>query len=153
MDTTNCPLRPIRFLGLWSEGPWSMKAYGIAFAKPLPEEALITSARRLMRERLQTAPTANTSQVGFIGVHAGRTANFIFISWWANENELQQHVYVSPLDHPGAFEYQTPAGVVGCVWDLRVLGHERDAWLKHVLRNPRGPSIADYLTDTLSEDA
>ena len=31
--------------------------------------------------------------------------------------------------------------------DLAVIGHERNAWLHHVLANPHGPDVEAYLAD------
>jgi hypothetical protein len=36
--------------------------------------------------------------LGFLGVHDGRTSNFVFLDYWAEENELHHHVFVSPAD-------------------------------------------------------
>ena len=47
----------------------------------------------------------------------------------------------------------TATGPAACVWDLRVIGFERDAWLSKVLRNPGGPDIDAYLFERLNEDA
>ena len=47
----------------------------------------------------------------------------------------------------------TATGPAACVWDLRVIGFERDAWLSKVLRNPSGPDIDAYLSERLNEDA
>ena len=39
---------------------------------------------------------------------------------------------------------------VACVWDLAVIGFEREAWLEAVLSNPRGPDVEAYLARRLS---
>lgn len=39
---------------------------------------------------------------------------------------------------------------IGCVWELAPLGHERSAWIRHVLA-PQTPDLPGYLTDTLPE--
>ena len=37
---------------------------------------------------------------------------------------------------------------IGCVWELAPLGHERAAWIGHVLA-PERPDLAGYLADVL----
>jgi len=145
--------RPIRFLELWQEDGWRMKIYGITYQGPLPRAELVEAAKRLARPHLQAADGHNHYGVGFIGVHDGRGANFVFVDYWADENEMHHHVYVSPADRPEEWEYVTPIGLVACVWDLRVMWFEREAWVETVLANPAGPDVEEYLECRLNEDA
>lgn len=130
-----------------------MKLYGIAYRRETPRPELIEAARQTARERLpRPATTESRYGAGFLGIHDGRGANFVFIDWWQEENELVHHVFVSPADKPEMLEYKTPTGLIACVWDLRVLGFERQAWLDEVLTNPDGPDIEGYLARRLNED-
>lgn len=145
--------RPIRFLELWPEAEWRMKMYGIAYQRPLPRSELLEAAKRITRPHLVTVNSQTHYGVGFLGVHDGRGANFVFVDYWADENELHHHVHVSPSDKPEALEYVTPTGLVACVWDLRVMCFERQAWVETVLANPSGPDVEQYLLRRLNEDA
>jgi hypothetical protein len=145
--------RPIRFLELWREAEWRMKVYGIAYQRPLPRPELVEAAKRITRPHLRTAKSQTHYGVGFLGVHDGRGANFVFVDYWADENELHHHVYVSPSDKPKALEYVTPTGLIACVWDLRVMWFERQAWVETILANPTGPDVEQYLSRRLHEDA
>jgi hypothetical protein len=145
--------RPIRFLELWQPVPWRLKVYGIAYRRGQPRAALVDAAKRAAGERLATIPaTVNHYLLGYLGIHDGRTANFVFLDYWANENELYHHVYVSPTDEPARLEYVTPTGLTACVWDLRLIAFERQSWLENVLQNPRGPDPEAYLQRHLNED-
>ena len=145
--------RPIRFVELWQVGNWRIKTYGIAAGRPSPRSELMAAAKAAAGDRLNAADNqARHYGVGFLGVHDGRTSNFVFIDWWADENELHHHVYVSPTDDPAKLRYTTPSGVIACVWDLRLMAFERQAWLDAVLNNPRGPSVDEYLRIQLNED-
>jgi hypothetical protein len=145
--------RPVRFLEEWRHEGWRLKVYGIAYRRGLPRAELIGAAKRAARERLpRPAGGGGRHGVGFLGVHDGRGANFVFIDWWADENELHHHVYVSPADEPDNLEYVTPSGLSACVWDLRVQSFERDAWVEAVLKNPGGPDVESYMARRLSED-
>lgn len=145
--------RHIRFLELWEVAGWRLKVYGIAYQGQHPRPELIAAAKEVARQRLAQC-TADQSHygVGFVGIHDGKTANFVFVDWWADENELHHHVYVSPLDRPDKLEYMTPTGLIACVWDLRVMSFERQAWLDTVLSNPHGPDLDAYLERQLNED-
>jgi hypothetical protein len=145
--------RPIRFLELWEEAGWRLKVYGIAYQCDYPRPGLVEAAKTVARVHLlQPLALQQGYRVGFLGVHDGRGANFVFLDYWANENELHHHVYVSPSDEPVSLEYVTPTGLTACVWDLRVLCFERQAWIDTVLTNPTGPDLEKYLTHQLNED-
>ncbi|MDT7540667.1 MAG: hypothetical protein QOE33_571 [Acidobacteriota bacterium] len=145
--------RPIRFLEEWRDAGWRLKVYGIAYKSERPRAELIEAAKRIARERLpQPAVAESRYGVGFVGVHDGRNANFIFIDWWADENELHHHVYTSGSDELEKFDYATPTGLSACVWDLRVQSFERDAWVEEVLKNTDSASVERYMTRRLNED-
>ena len=145
--------RPIRFLELWEEAGWRVKVYGISYRDEHPRAALVAAAKLVARERLpQPAVAEHRYGVGFMGVHEGRGANFVFVDWWADENELHHHVYISSPDDPCDLRYSMPDDPLACVWDLRVLSFERQAWLNAVLKNARGEGLDDYLARRLNED-
>jgi len=145
--------RPIRFLELWEEAGWKLKVYGIAYRRAFPRPELVQAAKRIAQSHLQQAVSPGQGYgVGFLGVHDGRGANFVFLDYWADENELHHHVYISPSDQPAQLKYATPSGLIACVWDLRVLCFERQAWLDTVLANPGGPDLEAYLARHLNED-
>jgi hypothetical protein len=145
--------RPLRFLELWTPGDWRLKLYGIAYRGETPRPALVEAARRVARDVLpQPAITDDRYGVGFVGVHDGRGANFVFVDWWAAENELHHHVFISPGDRPDALAPQTASDPIACVWDLAVLTFERTAWLETVLTNPAGPDLAAYLDRRCNQD-
>jgi hypothetical protein len=107
------------------DGP--LKHYGIALHDRVPQPALVAATRRVAREVIPQGA------YGFTIAHDAATAGLGLVYWWANENELHQRVFASPLGDPGALE---PAGGTGmaCVWELEVIDFERRAWLNDVLK-------------------
>ena len=145
--------RPIRFLNLWQVDDWRIKLYGIAYARPVPRAELVSAAQQIATRQLRSLPSElRHYHLGFLGVHDGRTANFIFLDFWADENELHHHVFVSPTEHPEQFTNVTPTGLSACVWDLRLQAFERDAWVTHVLQRGAAPDFDGYLAATLNAD-
>ena len=146
--------RLIQFLDLWSVENWRIKLYGITYAGERPRPALLAAAQKAARRQLRLLPdTLHHYHVGFLGVHDGRTANFVFLDFWAEENELHHHVFVSPPDHPERLTCVTPTGLCACVWDLRLQAFEREAWLAHVLQRDSEPDFDGYLAATLNAEA
>lgn len=145
--------RPVRFLELFECGPWRIKLYGLTaeHTRLLPE--VVAAAKKLFRSTLPKDPVAAKSYgVGFAGVHCGSDSNFVFVDWWANENELHHCVFTSTLKRPVDF---TPGedGLSACVFDLQLIWFERNAWVEKVLANPTGPDLEAYLQKQLSDDA
>ncbi|MEE6208586.1 hypothetical protein U3A55_00230 [Salarchaeum sp. III] len=151
---SNYRKRSIRFHELWEYEGWIIKVYGISYLSEKPSERLIEVSKNLATDVLPNpAVKENRYGVGFICAHEGSGANFIFIDWWSNENELNHHVYVESHEKPYTFEYVTPQGLIACCWDLKVLSFERDSWVKSILNNPNGkPAINEYLSMQLNEN-
>ena len=137
--------RPTTFIELWQHGGWKMKVYGISYRRERPRPQLVEAAKRIARERLPSVTGDETYGVGFLGIHDGRGGNWIFVDWWADENVLHHHLYQSSDQEPERFEYVTPSGLMACVFELRVIVGEQQAWIDTVLANPAGPGIEAYL--------
>jgi hypothetical protein len=145
--------RSIRFLDLWRVDDWRIKLYGIAHARSRPRVELVTTAQGIAAQQLHSLPAdLRHYHLGFLGVHDGRTANFVFLDFWADENELHHHVFISPTADPGQFTNVTATGLSACVWDLRLQAFERDAWVTHVLQRSAAPDFDGYLDATLNAD-
>lgn len=141
--------RPIRFLELWRIDDWRLKAYAITYGDAVLADALLDAARHVVQHRLRLSATQTRHYgVGFVGIHQGKTGNFVFVDWWAQENELHHHVYVSPSKRPGELDYLTPTGLAACTWDLFLINHERNAWVAHVMQQHDAPDIDGYLTES-----
>jgi hypothetical protein len=150
--------RAFRFIELLTIDPsaadttWRMKLYGIASQGELPRASLLSAARRIAGEQL-VREKANNYGVGFIGVHDGRDAAFVFVDFWGNENELFHRVFLSRGSDPDKLTPAEPADSSVCVWDLHLQSFERAAWIKHVLRKAEAPDFEGYLAEHLREDA
>lgn len=107
------------------EGP--LKHYGIARHDRMPQPALVSATRRVAQEVIPEGAS------GFTIAHDAATAGLGLVYWWANENELHQRVFASPLDDPAALEPADGTGMA-CVWELEVIDFERRAWLEDVLK-------------------
>ena len=144
--------RSFRFIELLSIDDWRMKLYGIAYRRELPRPELLEAARRVAADTLEKE-TANNYKVGFVGAHDGRNACFVFVDFWGNENELFHRVFLSRGNEPQALSPWKISDSSVCVWDLRLQSFERDAWIKHVLKNTDAPDFDSYLQERMNGDA
>ena len=145
--------RPVRPLPLFGVDGWRLKVHSIAYRGELARPELVQAACRVAAEVLpRPAIGEGRYGVGFLGVHDGRGATFVFVDWWADENELHHHAFSSPLDRPGDLIATSPDAFIACAWDLAVIGHERAAWVETVMSNLDGPDLESYLARTLTAE-
>jgi len=143
--------RPIRPLDTWLLDGWTLKVYGITHGPAPIAPALLEAARSLAARTLpQPAVAADRYGLGFVGIHQGNGADFVFVDWWGNDNEIHHVNYCAGSGDVARLE--EVRGAVICVWDLRVLEFERRAWIETMLANPAGPDRDAYLAHRLSED-
>ena len=58
-----------------------------------------------------------------------------------------QKLLSAPLSSPADFK-TVQAPFLACVWELAVIGHERDAWVRNMMR--AAPDAQGYLADRLA---
>ena len=142
--------RPVRVSGIERHAGWTLKIYEITYNGDPLDPRLGQAALVTVRERLPSpAVTDDRYGIGFVGVHQGRGGNFVFVDWWARENELHHHVWFSDSDTPGQLRPAGPDDPIACCWDLSVICHERAAWVRHVLTRYEEPDVEGYLADRL----
>ena len=144
--------RPLAFLGLLEPVPgWRVKLYSISESGDPPGGPLRDRTEALVRATVERHAVADapTYGVGFAAIHEATLFNQVIVDWWARDNELRHRVHRAWPDAPHDFDEVTATGEAFCVWELALLAHEREAWLRHVLQNPAGPDYDAYLADRL----
>lgn len=145
--------RPIRFLELWQDSGWNVKIYGISSLAETPDPRFISIAKEIALKTLQnTATDGSHYGIAFVTIHHAEMFNQIIVDWWERVNELRHRVFKATRESPFTFEEITASGEAFCVWELRVIGFERDAWVDLVLKNGDG-GLDEYLESRLNEDA
>ena len=107
--------------------------------------------------RLLPKPDDETPPAGWAVLFkaSGVAAYLVAYSWtWVNVVECRAAVAGVPElgcedENPEHFMLSDRRWI-GCVWELAPLGHERSAWLRHML-TPEAPDLAGYLADVMPE--
>ncbi|MCW3839663.1 hypothetical protein ONA70_06085 [Micromonospora yasonensis] len=141
--------RPVSPLGVRTIRGWRLKAYGIAARADTPRPALVYAVWRAAAELLPEPDADGAHGLGFVVAHDARPACFALVDWWVRGYDLYQRYLRAPLDRPDRLRLLTTP-TVGCVWELAVVQHEREAWIRHVLRRPAEPDVDGYLADVLT---
>jgi hypothetical protein len=120
--------RPVTPYGVELINNWPTKLYGLA-VEGEPDPVLLHAAKMFATV---TLPADSQGRAAFVIAHRARPANFVLIYWWSSAVDLCLAYFRSPLDRPVALE-PMPAFSTGCVWELALVEHERDVWVRHVL--------------------
>jgi len=119
------------------------------------EPALEKAAYAILPELLP-APDG-TPPATFVVLHRGGDDGAYLNAYsWAWDNALHfrgaaagQPFLGCPDRDPAHFVVLEPQ-LIGCVWELPPILHERDAWVRHMLA-PERPDLTAYLTDSLPD--
>ena len=136
------PYRPrtLAFLGVESALGYRLKIYSIRAGEAPFDRARFAGGWALALDALpQPAVATGRPGLGFAVLHRGRTGDYLILCWWDCENELPTRVFVNGPDG------WRPAqgGESFCVWDLRVMWWEREAYVGTILA---GRGAEEYLT-------
>ena|SRR5688572_6625473 len=142
------PYRPRKLVSL---GPrpcrgFALKLYAIVYGEKTFTQELFELGLEVACEDLpQPAAADGRPGVGFAIMHQGRTGDYVILGWWDNQNELPLRVFVRGADG------WRPArgGESVCVWDLKVIWHEREAYVATVLSGRGDRWLDAYLAQTL----
>ncbi len=147
--------RLIRFLGIWEINGWKLKVYGISAARDVSDEltvdpAIIESGRRIAETVFIRNSTTNSYNLGYIIFHEGRLANWLLLDWWADEIQVRQQLFRSDSPYPATFKRVTDE-LIACIWELRVVAFEREAWIETMLKSSSRPDVQAYLDLRLAD--
>jgi len=144
--------KTITFLELWHHEEWNIKLYGIYRERSELDQELVKMAKSIARRTLpQPALTGDRYGMAFVTIHPSSMFNQIIVDWWERENELRHRVFKANPETPLSFHDITPSGEAFCIWELKVIAFERDAWTDTILRNAASCNFSKYLAQQLNE--
>ena len=136
--------RPLAFQSVESVAGYRLKVYTIRYGDLAFDGERYRTAWQIAAAALpQPAVAAGRPGVGFAIQHQGKTGDYLILGWWDQENELPIRVLVADANG------WRPArdGESFCVWDLRLIWWEREAYVASVLAG-RDDGIDAYLAAT-----
>ncbi len=133
--------RPLNFLGVEIVAGFRLKCYGICHAgQPFAAERFADWQDIAGGVLPAPAMASGRVGVGFVILHQAQGDDYFILGWWDRENELPTRVFL------GGADGWRPArgGESFCVWDLRVMWWEREAYVGTVLAG-RADGVKTYL--------
>lgn len=135
--------RRLTVRGVETRDGWHLKHYAISIVPEDFDWDAFAPGLALAWDALPRPAVADGRPgVGFVIAHHGRGADYLVLGWWDRENELPVRVFLKP-EGEAAFR-PASGGESFCVWDLRVIAAERNAYVSTVL-SPHGPDVEGYL--------
>lgn len=128
---------------------WRLKLYGIrGRARRVPAQ-LFDAASRLAASNLPSpALTLDRYGLGFAICHDAHDFDTVTLDWWERGNELRHLVFRSQ-GNVDRFSNITHLGEAACIWELAIIGFEREAWIDAVLKDGR-KDFSEYLSRSMS---
>ncbi|CAM3467942.1 hypothetical protein KIPE111705_09995 [Kibdelosporangium persicum] len=135
-------------------GGWTIKRYQVTIGHEPIVTSTVTAADDFLPKLLPSSLThpslaheqAASPRYAFAVLHQGADALWLNVYTWVYQAILHVRAASSPLENVAFGELTEP--LIGCVWELPALVHERSAWVRHVM-TPDRPDLDAYLADVL----
>ncbi|PSK99044.1 hypothetical protein CLV63_104268 [Murinocardiopsis flavida] len=141
--------RDIRGVGVWDDGDRLLKAYAIAAPADWPDHALLERARVLAVAQSALDAELGGTGLGAALVHRGADGDYVVVMNWTTGFMTRLTTFTGPRADPGALR-QTSLGVGPCLWELAVIGHERESFHRHIVI---GRDVDAWRSDLLAGSA
>lgn len=132
---------------------WHVKIYTITnrdyfSAQKTLEEVFVLLPSWLSKAEFSCLPTYKTA---FLVVHEAREGTWILLNWWTGGEMVETLTSFARLDSPSKIQESPYKNSMICVWELQIMLHERQAWIKHILSKPGSPDFENYNKDILTQ--
>jgi hypothetical protein len=142
--------RVMRSGGVATVSGWQVKQYRLTVTDEQIEPAVLDAASAFLPALLPAPDAADTTpRVAFAVLHKGMNAVWCNLYAWCLEAIVHCRLGSAPLSAPTDFA-PVSQPLIGCVWELPALAHERSAWVRHMLAGP-SPDLDGYLDDWLAD--
>lgn len=141
--------REIKFKEIVKTDDWIVKLYTISKDEHFKSNIVYLNAVNKLPEWLNKRNSfdASNDKIAFLIIHSGTEGVFSIINWWVGKNMLNTHIFISKHSEPDKFKLISGDGLSPCIWELEVINHERNSWIKNVLKKSDFPDYEEYLND------
>lgn len=145
--------RAVKYLEIIEFDDWKFKLYSIKYNElrvtPEIENVIKAILPDWIKEKSQINDFPNY-KIGTVIIHEAKDSILVVVNWWIYENVIQGHVYTSEYENPSKFLDISSKGLQFCVWEMNILWHETNAWVKHILMKNEKPDFEAYLMEHIN---
>ena len=92
-------------------------------------------------------------ELGFVILHRAGPMLLLLLTTWRNTNEMWESIYLKEAGKPESYrqmEFESEHVGTYCVWELGIVWHERDAWVRFLSSKRDYEAKLEYLNDRFS---
>jgi hypothetical protein len=116
-----------------------------------PDQA--SEARSFLHSEVVAGKLDLQDNLGFVVLHRAGSSLLLLVTTWRNTNEMWLSSYYKPADQTATYElfvYDTDHRATYCVWELGIVWHERNAWVRFLSSERDNEAELTYLNDHFS---
>lgn len=110
-------------------------------------------ARSFLHSEVVAGKLDLQDNLGFVILHRAGSSLLLLVTTWRNTNEMWLSSYYKPATQPSPylpFVYDTDHRATYCVWELGIVWHERNAWVRFLSSERDNEAKLAYLNDHFS---
>jgi hypothetical protein len=123
-----------------------------------PGESFITAgqveeSKKYIENEVESGKLKFENEIGFVILHRAGEYLLLLITTWRNTNEMWESVYYKKAADNEAYrqiKFKTDHKGTYCVWELGIVWHERNAWVKFINSQRDSESKLNYMNDLFS---
>jgi hypothetical protein len=139
--------RKIQFYKNLKIDQWQVKVYLISITESFQSYDMIDLVSAKINFWLTEA--VDHHKIAFIIIHEATDGIWILVNWWTcGEMLITKTYFVSFKEKTKILQLPRNASMA-CVWEMIIIQHERNAWVKHILENAEKPNFIDYNHDII----
>ena len=123
-----------------------------------PHDSYITSeqvseTKEFIEDEVKSGKLKFENELGFVILHRAGNNLLLLITSWRNTNEIWETIYFKEAVKEEVYKpmkFKTDHKGTYCVWELGIVWHERNAWVKFINSKRNNESKLNYMSDLFS---
>ncbi len=131
----------------------SLKWYNLYPPESVISHEQIMESKDFIRSEIRSGKLNFENELGFIILHKAGDYLLLLITTWRNTNEMWESIYFKKAageDLYKPMKFKSDHKGTYCVWELGIVWHERNAWVRFIKSKKDNKSKLAYLNDQFS---
>jgi hypothetical protein len=110
----------------------------------------VEESRAFLRAEVTAGKLKLEGELGFVILHRVESGLLLLLTTWRNTNEMWESVFVREVEQVGSYSpilFKDSHKGTYCVWELGVVWHERNAWVRFLSSKRDVEAKLEYVND------